>query len=61
MVRVSGVPYEVELEPNVSYDEMISMLELENKFIRARMERLEHENEVLLTTLEKMRNGHRTD
>jgi len=41
MVRVSGVPYEVELV------DMVSELERENAMIRARMERLEDENRTL--------------
>jgi cell division protein FtsB len=40
MVRVSGVPYEVELPSN---DEMIATLEHENNCLRARNERLEEE------------------
>jgi hypothetical protein len=39
--RVSGVPYEVELPDEES---AISVLELENKMMRARMDRLEDEN-----------------
>jgi hypothetical protein len=38
VVRVSGVPYEVDLEADVA------TLEQENKQMRARMERLEDEN-----------------
>jgi uncharacterized protein YlxW (UPF0749 family) len=41
MVRVSGVPYEVELV------DMVSELERENAMMRARMERLEDENRTL--------------
>jgi hypothetical protein len=54
-VRVSGVPYEVELEDallahepgtnqgQMSMDDMIATLEQENKYLRARIERLEGE------------------
>ncbi len=54
-VRVSGVPYSVELddallsnEPGtnqgqMSMDDMIATLEQENKYLRARIERLEGE------------------
>jgi uncharacterized protein YlxW (UPF0749 family) len=41
MVRVSGVPYEVELV------DMVSELERENAMMRARMQRLEDENRTL--------------
>jgi len=41
MVRVSGVPYEVDLV------DMVSELERENAMMRARMERLEDENRTL--------------
>jgi hypothetical protein len=62
MVRVSGVPYEVELEgfdkfkatDYASYDEMIMTLEHENKCMRARMERLEDELRVANELLVKM-------
>lgn len=42
MVRVSGVPYEVELEQK--HESHIEVLELENRLMRARMDRLEDEN-----------------
>jgi uncharacterized protein YlxW (UPF0749 family) len=41
MVRVSGIPYEVELV------DMVSELERENAMMRARMQRLEDENRTL--------------
>jgi hypothetical protein len=49
--KVSGVPYEVELEVNFStiseavsyYEGIIATLEQENKLMRARMTRLEEE------------------
>ena len=40
MVRVSGVPYEVDLPSN---DDIIATLEPENNCLRARNERLEEE------------------
>ena len=40
MVKVSGVPYEVDLD---NYEEIIAELERENRMMRARMERLEDE------------------
>jgi len=40
MVRVSGVPYEVDLPSN---DDIIATLEHENNCLRARNERLEEE------------------
>lgn len=43
MVRVSGVPYDVALPATLSTEEMIATLEQENKFMRARMDRLEDE------------------
>lgn len=54
-VRVSGVPYAVELEDallahepgakqgQMSMDDLIATLEQENKYLRARIERLEKE------------------
>jgi hypothetical protein len=48
MVRVSGVPYEVELiQENISRGDTIAELERENFMIRARMQRLEDENRTL--------------
>lgn len=44
MVKVSGVPYEVDL-PHES--DVIAELERENVMIRARMQRLEDENRTL--------------
>lgn len=41
MVRVSGVPYDVQLPDQES---AIGVLELENRLMRARMDRLEDEN-----------------
>jgi hypothetical protein len=41
MVRVSGVPYDVQLPDQ---DSAIGVLELENRLMRARMDRLEDEN-----------------
>jgi len=50
MVRVSGVPYDVLLDPpavvgrvELSHDEVIATLEQENRLMRARMDRLEDE------------------
>jgi hypothetical protein len=65
MVRVSGVPYEVDL----SNDDLIATLEQENRLMRARMERLEDElraaNELIhklnLKILNKGQHGFRTD
>jgi hypothetical protein len=51
MVRVSGVPYEVELPSN---DDIIATLEHENKCMRARMDRLEDELKVANDLLAKM-------
>jgi hypothetical protein len=48
MVRVSGVPYEVELV------DMVSELERENAMMRARMQRLEDENRTLDALLFKL-------
>lgn len=45
MVKVSGVPYEVDL-PQEGYD-LIAELEQENKYMRERMNRLEDENKRL--------------
>jgi hypothetical protein len=47
MVKVSGVPYEVDLPVGAidlpPLDDMVATLELENKLMRARMDRLEDE------------------
>ena len=51
MVRVSGVPYEVDLPSN---DDIIATLEHENKCMRARMDRLEDELKVANDLLAKM-------
>jgi hypothetical protein len=51
MVRVSGVPYEVELPSN---DDIIATLEHENRCMRARMDRLEDELKVANDLLAKM-------
>jgi predicted RNase H-like nuclease (RuvC/YqgF family) len=50
--RVSGVPYEVELPDQES---AISVLELENKMMRARMDRLEDENRRLEEEIVQLR------
>lgn len=47
-IRVSGVPYEVEVE------DVIATLEQENKLMRARMERLEDENRFLEALVQKL-------
>ena len=51
MVRVSGVPYEVDLPSN---DDIIATLEHENKCMRARMDRLEYELNVANELIAKM-------
>jgi hypothetical protein len=44
MVKVSGVPYEVDLPPKqYSQDDIIAELERENFMLRARIDRLEGE------------------
>lgn len=51
-VRVSGVPYTINVTPNFNtiqeaidwYEGQIATLEQENKSMRARMQRLEEEN-----------------
>jgi hypothetical protein len=49
MVKVSGVPYDVDLP---AIDDMVATLEHENKCMRARMDRLEDElrvaNEIIV-------------
>ena len=49
MVRVSGVPYEVDLSSD------LCTLEQENKQMRARMNRLEDENRQLETEILELR------
>lgn len=41
--RVSGVPYEVTLDSVDHYQTAIEVLELENRLMRSRMDRLEDE------------------
>jgi hypothetical protein len=43
MVKVSGVPYDVELPHGLDESGVIAELERENAMMRARMERLENE------------------
>ena len=43
MVKVSGVPYEVDLPHGLDESGVIAELERENMMMRARMERLENE------------------
>lgn len=43
MVRVSGVPYEVELPHGLDESGIIAELERENAMMRSRMDRLENE------------------
>lgn len=43
MVKVSGVPYDVEVPYGLDEAALISELERENAMMRARMERLEDE------------------
>ncbi len=47
MVKVSGVPYEVDLPHGLDEAGVIAELERENAMMRARMERLEDENRTL--------------
>lgn len=59
MVRVSGVPYEVDLDgrcPNhdLGTDDMIATLEQENKYMRARMDRLEEDCRNLEEVIHKL-------
>ena len=57
MVRVSGVPYEVELDEAFALagqSGVISVLEQENRQMRARMDRLEDELRVANELLVKM-------
>jgi hypothetical protein len=51
MVRVSGVPYEVDLPCD---SDIIATLEHENRCMRARMDRLEDELKVANDLLAKM-------
>jgi hypothetical protein len=50
MVRVSGVPYEVDL----SKEDVIATLEHENRLMRARMDRLEDELSVANELINKL-------
>jgi predicted RNase H-like nuclease (RuvC/YqgF family) len=52
MVKVSGVPYEVDLE---NYEQIIAELDRENRQMRARMERLEQEIEMLKETKDDLK------
>ena len=56
MARVSGVPYEVELPEDCYQEEQdaIATLEQENKYMRARMERLEEDNRSLEEVIHKL-------
>lgn len=47
MVKVSGVPYDVELPPKQVDEDVIAELERENFMLRARIDRLENELERL--------------
>ena len=47
MVKVSGVPYEVDLPYGLDESGLIAELERENATMRARMQRLEDENRTL--------------
>ena len=47
MVKVSGVPYEVDLPHGLDEAGLIAKLERENAMMRARMQRLEDENRTL--------------
>jgi hypothetical protein len=47
MVKVSGVPYEVDLPHGLDESGIIAELERENAMMRARMQRLEDENRTL--------------
>ena len=69
--KVSGVPYEVDLaqSDSLANEDLIAVLEQENRLMRARMDRLEDElrvaNELVhklnLKILNKGHNGFRTD
>jgi hypothetical protein len=54
MVKVSGVPYEVDLPHGLDEAGLIAELERENAMMRARMQRLEDENRMPWSS-------HRTD
>jgi hypothetical protein len=54
MVRVSGVPYEVNLDSVEHYESAIEVLELENRLMRARMDRLEDELKVANELIHKL-------
>ena len=47
MVKVSGVPYEVDLPHGLDESGVIAELERESAMMRARMQRLEDENRTL--------------
>ena len=47
MVKVSGVPYEVDLPHGLDEAGLIAELERENAMMRDRMQRLEDENRTL--------------
>jgi hypothetical protein len=54
MARVSGVPYEVNLDSVEHYESAIEVLELENRLMRARMDRLEDELKVANELIHKL-------
>jgi hypothetical protein len=54
MARVSGVPYEVNLDSVEHYESAIEVLELENRLMRARMDRLEDELKVANELVHKL-------
>lgn len=57
MVKVSGVPYDVDLPSFTEaheQDDLIATLEQENRFMRARMDRLEDELRVSNELIVKM-------
>jgi regulator of replication initiation timing len=64
-VKVSGVPYTINVTPNFNtiqeaidwYEEQIAILEQENKGMRARMNRLEEENQWLESLNIKIQQG----
>lgn len=69
MVKVSGVPYEVDL-PKQSLDDLIAELERENFMLRARNDRLEDQIKFVEEQVNKLnielinernRNASRTD
>jgi hypothetical protein len=54
MARVSGVPYEVNLDSVEHYESAIEVLELENRLMRARRDRLEDELKVANELIHKL-------